>query len=99
MELLVVVPVAVVVALVTLLVCDLAGSIARAKGSSYWGFFAFGLLGWFPALLAALAMRDRGDVLAGPDARRAETVLATTVVVLAVLAAAAGLAAALLYAP
>ena len=56
MELPVVVAVAVAAALVTLLMCDLAGGVARAKGRSYWGFFAFGLLLWFPALITALLL-------------------------------------------
>ena len=99
MDLLLVVPVAVAVALITLVLCDLAGSIARAKGRPYWLFFAFGLLLWFPALITALLLSDRHGVTPGPNPRRAETAVATVVVVLGALAAAAGIGAALAYAP
>lgn len=56
MELLPVVVLAVVAALVTLVLCDLAGGIARSKGRSYWTYFALGLLLWFPSLLLALRL-------------------------------------------
>jgi hypothetical protein len=97
MELPVAVAVAVVAALVTLVLCDLAGSIARAKGRSYWVFFGLGLLLWFPALIAALAGRDPGSA-AGPAPGRLETAAALLVMVLAVLGVATGVAAAVLYA-
>jgi energy-coupling factor transporter transmembrane protein EcfT len=97
-ELPVAVALAVVVALVTLVLCDLAGGIARAKGRSYWLFFAFGLLLWFPALLVALALKDeRGSAVTGP--RGLETALGTLILVAGAGAAALGVAAALAYAP
>lgn len=98
-ELLPVLAVAVVVALLTLVLCDLAGGIARAKDRSYWLFFAFGLLLWFPAILVALRLPDRGSVPPARDAGRAEQAVATVLVVLAVLAGAAGVAAAVAFAP
>ena len=98
-ELPVAVALAVVGALVTLVLCDLAGGIARAKGRSYWLFFAFGLLLWFPALIVALALPPRGDVPEGPAPRRLESVVATVLLAVAALAAAAGIAAAVSYAP
>ena len=99
MELPVVVAVAVAAALVTLLVCDLAGSIARAKGRSYWAFFAFGLLLWFPALITALVLPERAPVVATRPPRRPEKALGGLLVLLAVAALAAGAAAAVSYAP
>ena len=99
MELPVVVAVAVVAALATLLVCDLAGGIARAKGRSYWGFFAFGLLLWFPALLTALALPARGEVTPPRGPGRLETAVAAVLVLLAAAALAAGAAAVVAYAP
>ena len=98
-ELAVVVPVAIVVALLTLVLCDLAGSIARARGRSYWLFFAFALLLWFPALIAALALPARTEVVAGPPPRRAETVLSAVLIGLGALVAGAGLVAAVAFAP
>lgn len=56
-----VIVIAVLAALVTVVVCDVAGSIARSNGRSYWLFFALGLLLWFPALIAAVLLPDRGD--------------------------------------
>jgi hypothetical protein len=99
-ELPVAVAVAVVAALVTLVLCDLAGSIARAKGRSYWLFFGLGLLLWFPGLIAAIAMRDPGaDPSAwGRSPGRLETAGALLVMVLAVVALAAGAAAAVVHA-
>ena len=99
MELLLVVPLAVVVALVTLVLCDLAGGIARAKGRSYWLFFVFGLLLWFPALITALTIADRNDVPAGPEPGRGESVLGKVVLALGALAAVAGVVAAVAFAP
>ncbi len=99
MELLVVVPLAVVVALMTLVLCDLAGSIARGKGRSYWLYFAFGLLLWFPALLTALNLPDRAGVTAGPSPSRGESVTAVAVLALGALAVVAAIAGALLFAP
>ena len=99
MELLVVVPVAVVVALLTLVLCDLIGGIARVKGRSYWGFFALGLLLWFPALLAVLLLPAKRDVVDGRPPRRAERALALLAAALGALAVAAGLAAAVAFAP
>ena len=98
-ELPLVVALAVVAALVTLLLCDLAGGIARAKGRSYWLFFAFGLLLWFPALLTALALPARGALPPAPAPGRLERTLGAVLVLLAVLALAAGAAAAVTYAP
>lgn len=95
----IVVPVAIVVALLTLVLCDLAGGIARAKGRSYWLFFAFGLLLWFPALITALALPAKAEVPAGPAPRRSERIGATVLAVLGALAAAAGLVAAVAFAP
>lgn len=99
MELAVVVPVAIVVALLTLVLCDLAGGIARAKGRSYWLFFAFGLLLWFPALLIALALSPKGEVVDGPVPRRLERAVSVLLVGIGALTAAAGLAAAVAFAP
>lgn len=98
MELLPVVVLAVVTALVTLVLCDLAGGIARAKGRSYWTFFALGLLLWFPSLLLALRLPAPEGAVA-PEPSRAERVVATVLMALAALAAAAGIAAAVAYAP
>lgn len=89
---------ALVGALITLALCDLAGGIARAKGRSYWAFFAFGLLLWFPSLITALALPGP-EPTTGPDAGRRERVLATSLVVLAAVVVAAGVAAAVAYAP
>lgn len=99
MELPVLVALAAVAALVTLLVCDLAGGIARAKGRSYWAFFAFGLLLWFPAMITALVLPARGAVPAGRAPGRAETTVAALLLLLAVLAVAAAAAAVVSYAP
>lgn len=99
MELALVVPVAIVVAALTLVLCDLAGSIARAKGRSYWRFFALGLLLWFPALIAALALPARQDVAEGRPPRRLETAVSAVLVVVGAVAAAAGLVAAFAFAP
>lgn len=99
MELPVLIALAAVTALVTLLLCDLAGSTARAKGRSYWAFFAFGLLLWFPALLTALLLPARGEVVEGRAPGRAETAVAVLLVVLGVLAVVAAGAAAVSYAP
>lgn len=99
MELPVVVAVAVAAALVTLLLCDLAGGIARAKGRSYWAFFAFGLLLWFPALITALLLPERQQVAGGRAPGRPETALGGLLVLLGVAAAIAGAAAAVSYAP
>ena len=99
MELAVVVPVAIVVALLTLVLCDLAGSIARAKGRSYWLFFAFALLLWFPALLTALALPARTEVVAGRPPRRPEKVLSAALIGVGALVAGAGLVAAVAFAP
>ena len=99
-ELLVVVALAVVVGLVTLVLCDLAGGIARAKGRSYWAFFAFGLLLWFPSLLTALALPDRsGAGAAGQPPQGAERAVALALLVLAALGLAAAVYAAVSYAP
>jgi hypothetical protein len=98
-ELPVAVALAVVGALITLVLCDLAGGIARAKGRSYWAFFALGLLLWFPGILAALALPDPGGVPAAPAPGRTERVLATALAVLGAIAVAAGIAAAIAYAP
>ena len=99
MELPVVVALAVAAALVTLLLCDLAGGIARAKGRSYWVFFAFGLLLWFPALITALLLPERAPVPGGRPPGRPETALGALLVLLGVAAVAAGAAAAVSYAP
>lgn len=99
MELPVVLALAAVAALVTLLVGDLAGSTARAKGRSYWAFFAFALLLWFPALLAALLLPARTDVPVAAPPRRAEQAAGALLVLLGVLALAAGAVAAVSYAP
>ena len=77
MDLPVAIALAVVGGLITLVLCDLAGGIARAKGRSYWLFFAFGLLLWFPSLITALALPARTDAAAGPDAARSERALST----------------------
>lgn len=99
MELPVVVALAVVAALVVLLLCDLAGGIARAKGRSYWGFFALGLLLCFPALILALVLPARGEVPAGQDPGRGETAVAALLVLTGAAALAAGAVAAVAYAP
>ena len=99
MDLPVAIALAVVGGLITLVLCDLAGGIARAKGRSYWLFFALGLLLWFPALIAALALPARGEAAATLDAERSERVVATLLLALAALAAVAGIAAAVAYAP
>ena len=98
MELLPVVVLAVVAAVVTLVLCDLAGGIARAKGRSYWAYFALGLLLWFPALLLALRL-PAPEGVTGPEPGRAERAVATVLMALAALAAAVGIAAAVAYAP
>lgn len=98
MELLSAVVLAVVVALVTLVLCDLAGSIARSKGRSYWTYFALGLLLWFPSLLLALRL-PAPEGLPAPEPGRAERVVGTVLMALAVLATAVGLGAAVAYAP
>ena len=99
MELPVLIGLAAVVALLTLVLCDLAGSIARAKARSYWLFFALGLLLWFPALIAALALADRSGVTGAREPGRVETAVSGVLVALAALAAIGGLAAAVAYAP
>lgn len=99
MELLLVVPLAVAVALVTLVLADLAGGIARAKGRSYWLFFGLALLLWFPSLIAALALPARTQAPAGPQAGRGETAGALLVVLLAAVAVVAALGVAVAYAP
>ena len=98
-ELPVVVALAVVAALVTLLLCDLIGGIARTKGRSYWTWFALGLLLWFPALIAVLVLPARTPVATGRGPGRLETALAAVLVVLGAAALAAGAAAAVAYAP
>jgi hypothetical protein len=98
-DLLVVLPVAVVVALLTLVLCDLAGGIARAKGRSYWLFFAFGLLLWFPALITALLLPAKAQVAQVAPPRRLERVLAAVLVGLGAIAAGAGLVTAVAFAP
>ena len=98
-ELLPAIAIAVVVALLTLVLCDLAGGIARAKGRSYWLFFAFGLLLWFPAILVALRLPDRNGTPPVQDAGGGEKAVATVLLVLATLAGAAGVAAAVAFAP
>lgn len=98
MELLPVIALAVVAALVTLALCDLAGSIARAKGRSYRTYFALGLLLWFPSLLLALRLpAPEGAPAPGPG--RAERLVGTVLMALAALAAAGGVAAAVAYGP
>ena|SRR5687768_10601683 len=99
MPLLIAVPVALVVAVLTLVLCDLAGGIARAKGRSYWLFFALTLLLWFPGLLGALLVRPAADVPDLPAARRPELALGAFVAALGALAAVGGLAVAVAYAP
>lgn len=99
MPLLIAVPVALVVAVLTLLLCDLAGGIARAKGRSYWLFFALTLLLWFPGLLGALLVSPRTEVAVGRDPRRPELALGTVVAALGAVTAVAGLAVAVTYAP
>jgi hypothetical protein len=98
-ELPVLIALAAAAALVTLLVCDLAGGIARAKGRSYWLFFALGLLLWFPALIAALALPARSQVPAAHGPGRLETAAAGLLLLLAVLAVAAAATAVVSYAP
>ena len=98
MELLPIIVLAVVTALGTLALCDLAGSIARAKGRSYWKYFALGLLLWFPSLLLALRLPAPEGATA-PEPGRAERVAGTVLMALAVLAAAAGIGAAVAYGP
>lgn len=98
MELLPVVAAAVVLALVTLVLCDLAGSIARARGRSYWGFFAFGLLLWFPALIAALRLSADGPAGA-PEPGRAATVAVVVLLAVAAVTGVVGIVAAVAYAP
>jgi hypothetical protein len=97
-ELLPVAVLAVVAALVTLVLCDLAGAIARTKGRSYWTYFVLGLLLWFPSLLLALRL-PAPEGVAASEPGRPERVVATVLMALAALAAAAGLAAAVAYAP
>ena len=99
MPLLIALPVALVVAVLTLLLCDVAGGIARAKGRSYWAFFALTLLLWFPGLLAALLVRPAAEVAESPAPRRPELALGTLAAVLGGLAAVGGLALAVVYAP
>ena len=99
MPLLIAVPVALVVAVLTLLLCDLAGGIARAKGRPYWLFFALTLLLWFPGLLGALLASPRGEIALGPDPRRPERALGSVVAAVGALTAIAGLAVAVTYAP
>lgn len=99
MPLLIAVPVALAVGVLTLLLCDLAGGIARAKGRSYWLFFALTLLLWFPGLLAALLVRPAVDVAETPGPRRPELALGTVAAVLGGLVAIGGLAVAVAYAP
>jgi hypothetical protein len=94
-DLLVVLPVAVL----TLVLCDLTGGIARAKGRSYWLFFAFGLLLWFPALITALLLPARAQPAEVAAPRRLERVLAGVLVALGAVAAGAGLVAAVAFAP
>ena len=99
MELLLVVPLALVAGVVTLVLCDLAGGIARAKGRSYWLFFALGLLLWFPSLVAALALPARTEPAGGPAPGRVETAVGLLLLLVAALAVAAGLGVAVAYAP
>lgn len=99
MPLLLAVPVALVVAVLTLVLSDLAGGIARAKGRSYWLFFVLTLLLWFPGLLGALLVSARGEVVVTADPRRPELALGTLAAVLGGIVAAAGLAVAVGYAP
>lgn len=99
MELLVVVPVAIVVALLTLVLCDLVGGIARAKGRSYWVFFALTLLLWFPALLTVLLLPARGVFGEARPPRRPERAFGILAAVLGTVSAAAGLVAAVAFAP
>ena len=94
-----VVALAVAAALITLLLCDLAGSIARAKGRSYWAFFALGLLLWFPALLTALALPARADVPAGRGPGRVEKAVAALLLLLGAAALTAAVVAVVAYAP
>ena len=97
-ELLPVVAVAVVVALVTLVLCDLAGSIARARGRSYWAFFAFGLLLWFPALIVALRLPTDAAAPAAPEPGRAGSVLGVVLLALGLVTGVAGVVAAIAFA-
>lgn len=99
MELLLVVPLAVLAALVTLVLGDLAGGIARAKGRSYWLFFGLALLLWFPSLIAALALPARTQVAGGPEPGRGETVVTVVLVLLAAVAVVVGIGVAVAYAP
>ena len=99
MPLLLAIPVALVVAVLTLLLCDLAGGIARAKGRSYWLFFALTLLLWFPGLLGALLVSPRTEIAPVGAPRRPELALGAVVAVLGALAAVAGLVVAVAYAP
>lgn len=99
MPLLLAVPVALVVAVLTLVLCDLAGGIARVKGRSYWLYFALGLLLWFPALLGALLVRPVAEVADQPEPGRPELALSALVAALGAAAAVAGLAVAVAYAP
>ena len=99
MELPVAIALAVAGALLTVALCDLTGGIARAKGRSYWLFFAFGLLLWFPALLVALALPTPDGLPGAQPPGRLEKAAGIAVAVLAALAVAAGLTAALAYAP
>ena len=87
---------AVGLAVVTLLLCDQAGSTARAKGRSYWLFFALGLLLWFPALLAAHLLPVHPSA---SRVGRGELAVGGLVTVLALAAAVAAIVAALQYAP
>ena len=98
MELLPVVAVAVVLALVTLVLCDLAGSIARSRGRSYWLFFALGLLLWFPALIAALRL-PADDATSAPEPGRAASVIGIVLLALAAVTGVAGVVAAVAFAP
>lgn len=99
MELPVVLALAAAAALATLLVCDLAGGIARAKGRSYWAFFALGLLLWFPALIAVLLLPARAELPAASAPRRPELAAGLLLSLLALVALVAGVVAALRYAP
>ena len=99
MPLLIAVPVALVVAVLTLLLCDVAGGIARAKGRSYWLFFVLTLLLWFPGLLGALLVTSRVEVTSASPPRRPELVLGAVAAVLGGVVALAGVAAAVVYAP
>lgn len=93
------IPVALVVAVLTLVLCDLAGGVARAKGRSYWLLFALTLLLWFPGLLGALLVSPRGEVATGGDPRRTELAVGGVIAALGAVTAVAGLAVAVTYAP